>query len=153
MNRPLTLTKIIAIALFAIVVTRANAAPKTDVADIVKKITQLENDSVKAALSNSRDYLQKILTDDFIGGTGFGKWETKASMLKDMENPANKVKGMSARDIKVHVYGDSAIARYTMAYDDMYNGEHRARTVLCTDTWIKQAADWRQAASHCSLTK
>ena len=130
-----------------------NAQTKGSSSDAVTAITQLENDSVKASLGNPRQFLQKNLADDFVGGTSFGKWEVKADMLKDTENPANKTKSMSIRDLKVQGYGDTGIARYTLAYDDMHSGEHRARTVFCTDTWVKQGGAWREVASHCSQTK
>lgn len=133
--------------------TSVIAQTKGGNSDTVATITQLENESIKAYLGNPRQFLQKNIADDFVGGTSFGKWETKADMLKDTENPANKVKSMSARDMKVHAYGNTAIARYTMAYDDTYNGEHRSRTVLCTDTWVKQGSAWQQVSSHCSQTK
>ena len=131
----------------------AIAQPKGGNSETVAAITQLENESIEASLGNPRQFLQKNIADDFVGGTSFGKWETKADMLKDADNPANRVKSMSARDMKVHAYGNTAIARYTMAYDDMHDGEHRSRNVLCTDTWVKQGSAWQQVSSHCSQTK
>lgn len=122
----------------------------------VAAITKLEQDSVKASLAGgaaTRQFTERNLADEFIGGTSFGKWETKADLIKDSENPANKAKSMNLSDLKVGVYGSTAVARYRLAYDDMYNGEHRARTVLCTDTWAKQGADWKQLAAHCSQAK
>ena len=122
----------------------------------VAAITKLEQDSVKAGLAGGvalKQFTERNLADDFIGGTSFGKWETKAEIIKDAENPANKTKSMTIHDLKVGSFGSTAIARYRLAYDDMYNGEHRARTVLCTDTWAKQGTDWKQLASHCSQTK
>ena len=74
--------------------------------------------------------------------------EDAASTVLDQD-----VREMSIRDLKVRAYGNTGIARYTMAYDDVHNGEHRARTVLCTDTWLKQDGAWKQLASHCSQTK
>src|SRR3954453_10888593 len=122
----------------------------------VSAITKLEQDSVRAGLAGgaaSKQFTERNLADDFIGGTSFGKWETKAEIIKDAENPANKAKTMTIHDLKVSAYGSTAVARYRLAYDDMYNGEHRARTVLCTDTWAKQGADWKQLGSHCSQVK
>src|SRR5215831_14736506 len=119
----------------------------------VAAITRLEQESVKASLAGgaaTKQFTEKTVADDFIGGTSFGKWETKADILKDAENPANKTKSMTLSDLKVSAYGSAAVARYKLAYDDMYNGERRARTVLCTDTWTKQGSDWKQLASHCS---
>jgi len=141
------------ISVFLISACTSVAQTKGGSSDTVAKITQLENESIKASLGNPREFLQKNIADDFVGGTSFGKWETKADMLKDTEDPANKVKSMSARDMKVRAYGNAAIARYTLTYDDMYKGEHRSRSVLCTDTLIKQGSEWQQAASHCSQTK
>jgi hypothetical protein len=122
----------------------------------VAAITKLEQDSVKASLAGgaaTKQYSERTLANDFVGGTSFGKWETKADLIKDTENPANKTKSMTMNELKVSTYGTTAIARYRIAYDDMYNGEHRARTVLCTDTWVKQGADWKQLAAHCSQAK
>lgn len=130
-----------------------NAQTKMSSSDAVAAITRLENEFVKANLGNPHDFLEKNYADDFVGGTSFGKWETKADVLKDAENPANKTASMSIHHLKVQGYGDAGIARYSLAYDDMHNGEHRARTVLCTDTWHKQDGAWKQLASHCSLTK
>ncbi|HYP05420.1 MAG TPA: nuclear transport factor 2 family protein [Bryobacteraceae bacterium] len=125
-------------------------------AGAVAAITKLEQDYVKAALANGaafKDYTERHLADQFVGGSSFGRWETKADLIKDTVNPANKVKSMTMQDLKVSTHGSTAVARYRLTYDDMHNGEHRARTVLCTDTWSKQGADWKQLASHCSQTK
>jgi hypothetical protein len=124
--------------------------------DTVAAITKLEQDFVKAALAGGaalKEFNERNLADQFVGGTSFGKWETKADLLKDAPNPANKVKSMTIHDLKVNAYGSTAVARYRLAYDDIYNGERRARTVLCTDTWLKQGATWKQLATHCSQTK
>ena|SRR5579884_1287239 len=125
-------------------------------AGTVAAITRLEQDGAKASLAGgaaTKQFTERNFADDFVGGTSFGKWETKAEIIKDAENPSNTTKSMTIRDLKVSTYGNAAVARYRLAYDDMYKGEHRARTVLCTDTWTKQGADWKQVASHCSLTK
>jgi hypothetical protein len=147
---------VVSCIVFACAASMLNAQTSGSDAGAVAAITKLEQDYVKAALAGGatwKQFTQKNLADQFIGGTSFGKWETKAEMLKDAENRANKVKSMNLHDLKIGTYGSAAVARYRIAYDDMYNGEHRARTVLCTDTWVKQGADWKQMAAHCSQTK
>jgi hypothetical protein len=133
-----------------------NAQSNGGDAATVAAITRLEQDAVKASLAGgaaTKQFTERNFADDFVGGTSFGKWETKAEIIKDAENPANTTKSMTVRDLKVSTYGSAAVARYRLAYDEMYKGEHRARTVLCTDTWAKQGADWKQVASHCSQAK
>lgn len=121
--------------------------------DTVAAITTLENEQVKAMLGNQHDYIETYIADDFVGGTSFGNWETKADQVKDAADPHNKVNSMSISDLKVTAYPGTGIARYTLTYDDMMKGEHRSRTVLCTDTWISENSAWKQAASHCSVKK
>ena len=40
-------------------------------------------------------------------------------------------------DIKVRVYGDTAIATYTETYDALMNGRRAAKTIITTDTFAK----------------
>ena len=53
--------------------------------------------------------------------------------------------------MKVATFGPNvAIARYKFAYDATFNGTHRARSVICSDTWVNQSGEWKDASSHCS---
>ena len=135
------------VALVALLYSQTGTSDSATVA----AITKLENDGVKADLANDKSFVQNNTTDDYIGGTSYGTWETKASSLKDMDDTANnKMKTETLGDIKVTALGNVAIARYSVTYDSIRHGKPLARTVLCTDTWIKQGDTWKEAASHCS---
>ncbi len=119
--------------------------------DTVAAITALENEGVKADLAGDKSFIQKNATEDYVAGLSLGEWQDKGSVEKDMADPANnKTASESISDLKVTSYGNTAIARYTETYDSTRHGEHLARTVLCTDTWVKQGNAWKEAASHCS---
>ena len=130
-----------------------NAQTKSGPSEAVTAITQLENEMVKAFLGNPHQFIKKHYVDDYVEGSSFGKWDTKAEMLRSTENAANWTNSMAIRDLKVQAYGDVGIARYSEKYDEMHNGEHRARTIICTDTWMKQNGAWMSLASHCSQTQ
>src|SRR5580704_10681981 len=51
-------------------------------------------------------------------------------------------------ELKVHVYGNAAVATYKDTYDIMIMGEHRAHTIIATDTFVKTGDEWKQVASH-----
>jgi hypothetical protein len=68
--------------------------------------------------------------------------------MKDSKN--NKTNTEEISDLNVRLYGDTAIATYKSTYDTMYHGEHRARTILSTDTFVRQNGSWKQVASHSS---
>ena len=68
--------------------------------------------------------------------------------MKDNKN--NQTNSEVISDLNVRIYGDTAIATYKSTYDSGYHGEPRARTILSTDTFVKQDGLWKQVASHSS---
>ena len=117
----------------------------------VAAITQMENDSVKADTAGDPSYVEKNYADNFSGGSSWGNWETKQSILADMkDNKKNKNNNEVISDLNVRIYGDTAITTYKSTYDSLYHGEHRARTILSTDTFVRRDGSWKQVASHSS---
>jgi ketosteroid isomerase-like protein len=151
------MTKVFAVC--ALALTVAAAAPaivfcqaqKATDSEAVAAITQLEKDAIKAALANDSSFYDKTLASDFTGGTSFGTWDTKASMLADMKDAKNnKTATQNLTDLKVRVHGDLAIATYSTTYDATIHGQHQARTVLCTDALQQQSGGWKLMSNHCS---
>ena len=128
----------------------SQGAKATD-SDAVAAITKTENDFIKASLANDSSFYEKLLAGDYTGGTSRGTWDTKASLLMDMKDTKNnKTNSQSLSDLKVRVHGDLAVATYRTTYDAMIQGQHYARTVLCTDALQQQNGAWKLMANHCS---
>ena len=72
-------------------------------------------------------------------------------MSDDTKN--NKTNSEKISDLKVRVYGNAAVATYKDTYDAMIMGQHRATTVIGTDTFVKMGGEWKQVASHASTAK
>ena len=51
-------------------------------------------------------------------------------------------------ELKVRVYGNTAVATYKDTYDILIRGEHRAHTIIATDTFVEMGSAWKQVASH-----
>lgn len=141
----------LAVTMFtALAVAKKNGVPPADT-DAVATITQMENASVKADIAGDSSYVERNYADSFSGGSSWGNWETKQSILADMKDSKNnKTNSEEISDIKVQIYGNTAIATYKSTYDSTYHGEHRARTILSTDTFVRQGGSWKQVASHSS---
>jgi ketosteroid isomerase-like protein len=134
----------------ALALAKKNGVPPTET-DAVATVTQMENASVKADMAGDSSYVEKNYADSFSGGSSWGNWETKQSILADMKDSKNnKTNSEEISDIKVQIYGNTAIATYKSTYDSTYHGEHRARTILSTDTFVRQGGSWKQVASHSS---
>jgi ketosteroid isomerase-like protein len=120
-------------------------------ADATAIITEMENASVTADKAGDSSFVEKNYSESFSGGSSWGNWETKQSILADMKDSKNnKTNSEEISDLKVRLYGDTAIATYRSTYDSTYHGEHRARTILSTDTFARQDGSWKQVASHSS---
>jgi len=122
--------------------------------DTVAAITKLENDSVKADLAADTSWAEKFLADDWMACDSEGKWYTKAESLKEMaDTKNNNFKSEKLTDLKVRVYGNTAVATYKDTYDAMVQGQHRARSVASTDVWVKMGPDWKLVSSQGTTTK
>jgi|SRR5689334_1563495 len=147
-------TSFVVVAILVVAAIFAFASPKNnpaDAKDAVATITQMENDAVKADLAGDSSFYRNNYADNWTGGTSFGTWDTKQSLLRDMnDTDKNSTKSEDIKDLNVRVYSNTAIATYTTTYDSMRHGEHVARTILSTDTFIKQNGAWKQVSSHSS---
>jgi len=147
-------TLLLCVAVLAITAFTTTALGKnnsgTASVDPVAAITQMENDNVKADLAGDSSFVTKNYANNFTGGTSWGNWETKQSILADLKDGKSKTNSEQISELNVRVYGFAAVATYKSTYDMMYKGEHRARTILTTDTFIMQDGTWRLVASHSS---
>ena len=135
------------IALFAgLGVTRAQTGTN---ADAVATITNLENDAVKADLAGDTAFYQKALAEDWTRGDSDGTFYTKAEVMKLMADANDfKTNSENLSELRVRVYGGTAVATYKDTYDILFKGEHRAHTIIGTDTFVKMGGEWKQVASH-----
>jgi len=115
------------------------------------KVQQLEQEMRQAQKNNDASWYQQHLADGYVEGHSWGEWATKDEALKQMQNKAIKFTQGEISDITVSTFGsDVAVAHYKFTYDATFNGTHRARTVICSDTWINQSGAWKLASDHCS---
>ena len=135
--------------LFLLLLT-SQAAPlngRSNTDDAVEAVTKLIHDDVKASLAGDTNFVRTNYVNGYIEGTSLGTWMTKEQFL---DTSKNKVSSRNLSDLKVEVFGDTAIARFHQTYDALIEGKQHSRTTICTQTWNKQAAAWKLLASHCS---
>src|ERR1700745_48688 len=107
--------------------------------DTAQQIKELQQQSRDAQMKNDSSWAQQHLADGFVAGNSWGDWETKDDFIKDLQ---------------IATFGpNTAVSHYTFTYDAELRGTHRARTVICSDTWINDSGTWKTAATHCSMLK
>jgi hypothetical protein len=116
-----------------------------DAIDVAPQIKQLQQDSRDAQMKNDVSWAQQHLADGFLAGNSWGDWETKDEFIKDLQNKTIKWKSGSISNLKVATFGsNTAVSHYTFTYDADFKGTHRARTVICSDTWVNDSAPGRR---------
>jgi len=122
--------------------------------DVGSQIKQLQQESRDAQMKNDVSWAQQHLADGFIAGNSWGEWETRDGFIKDLQDKTIKWKSGNIGDLKVVTFGpDTAVSHYTFTYDADFKGTHRARTVICSDTWVNDSGTWKTASTHCTLVK
>jgi hypothetical protein len=120
--------------------------------DVAQQIKQLQQDAIKAQMDNDAAWAQQHLADGFVAGHSWGRWQTKDEFVKGLQNKTTKWKNGNITDVNVATFGaNTAVAHYKFTYDAEMNGTHRARSVICSDTWVNESGAWKSASTHCSL--
>ena len=107
---------------------------------------------------NAKNYLSwiSLFAVALFAGLSLTQAQTraKADFLGLMADKNNiKTNSEKLSELKVRVYGNTAVATYKDTYDILIKGEHRAHTIIATDTFVKMGNEWKQVASHGSEVK
>ena len=146
MNRKITVTLVAmcSLAMAITLVAQAGSDPSSEV-------QQLEKEMRDAQKNNDVTWYQQHLADGYVEGHSWGDWATKSEAIKQAQDKSITFTKGEISDVKVASFGpDTAIAHYKFTYDATFNGTHRARTVICSDTWLNRSGGWKLASSHCS---
>ena len=118
-----------------------------------KAILALENQWEQSQKTNNPDLLASLLADKFVDTSDEGKVRNKAESVANAR--ATKFSSVEYQDIKVTVFGDTAIAtggfkgQGTDGSGKSFNTHSR-----WTDTWVKMPdGKWQCVASHSSNIK
>jgi len=118
-----------------------------------KAVLALENQWMKSQKENNPDILAPLLADKFVDTNSAGKVRNKTEALANAR--ATKYSSVDYQDMKVTVYGDTAIAtgsfkgQGTDESGKAFNTHSR-----WTDTWVKMTdGKWQCVATHGSDIK
>ena len=122
-------------------------------APIEKAVMALEKQWLQSQKTNNPDLVAPLLADKFVDTGADGKLSTKAEMLATAKS--TKFDSVEYEDVKVTVYGDTAIATGGFkATGTDPSGKPLNEHIRWTDTWIKMpSGKWQCVASQGSTIK
>jgi len=118
-----------------------------------KAVAALEQQWLQSQKTNNPDLVAPLIADKFVGTGPDGKVTGKAELLADAK--ATKYSSMEYEDVKVTVFGDTAIVTGgSKAKGTDASGKAMDEHVRWTDTWVKMpGGKWQCVASHVSPIK
>jgi ketosteroid isomerase-like protein len=118
-----------------------------------KAVTALEQQWMQSQKTNNPDLVAPLLADKFVNTGTDGKVTGKAETLANAK--ATKYESIEYEDLKVTVFGDTAIATGgSKAKGTDESGKPLDEHVRWTDTWVKMPnGKWQCVASQGSAVK
>ena len=115
-----------------------------------KAVAALEQQWLQSQKTNNPDLVAPLIADRFVNTGLDGKVTDKAELLADAK--ATKYSSIEYEDVKVTVFGDTAIATgASKSKGTDASGKPRDEHVRWTDTWVKMpSGKWQCVASHVS---
>jgi hypothetical protein len=101
-------------------------------------------DQVYAALLKAdTTSLETLLSDDYTGIRGDGLLLTKAQEIESVKSGAIKYETNEVRDLKIRVYGHTAVTTVLTFFKGITNGKPNSGNVRTTRVWVKQMGKWK----------
>ena len=117
-----------------------------------KAVAALEQQWLQSNQTNNPDLLAPLLADKFVNTSSEGKVTGKSETLAEGKN--TKWESAEYEDLKVTVFGDTAIATGVFKGKGTRSGKPFDEHERWTDTWVKMPnGQWQCVATQATSTK
>jgi len=141
---------VLAIALLCLLsLSLAAAGQKTSKKGTVEdQIKEHEQNWAQATIKEGAAAVDQYEADDIIDTDPSGRVTDKAQDKIDLSSGDLKFQSIEVSDLKVHVYGNTAVAAGTSMTKGTYKGQDISGKYRFTDTWVKRNGKWQAVASQ-----
>ena len=100
----------------------------------------------EATTKNDLDTLASLLADDLTYVHSSAAQDTKAQYLAALKSGATRYHSIEPSDIRVRVYGDTAIVTGVAKISVTANGKPLNNSLRYTDVWVRRNNQWQMVA-------
>lgn len=115
---------------------------------VEQQLKKLEMQWDEAGVKKDAGVYDRVLADDFTLTGPNGHLVTKAQFTAELKSGEDTVSSSVLSDMKVRIYGDTAIVTYVENAKETFKGQDVSGTSRWTDTWVKREGSWQCVASH-----
>jgi ketosteroid isomerase-like protein len=142
---PRILNTFINIGVVIVMLTTIAVDAIADDAAVAREIEKLEQQLVTAIEAKDLATYQKLVAEDYVAVNAAGE-VTRAQSMETYRSGALSLPGLKIGEIKVHVYGDTAMISARTFGDRVENGKTTPNRVRYMRIWMKRAGQWRAVA-------
>ena len=112
-----------------------------------QQLIQMECDLAHAVLCSDVAVMDRYTADDFAGVDQAGREINKAQILARFQTPSAVIESIRHDDIKVRVFGDSAVATARTVVKGKAAGQEFSGEYPYMRVWIKRNGRWQAVAA------
>ena len=112
------------------------------------QIKNHEHNWAQATVKEGAAAVDQYEPDDIITTDPSGRVTDKAQDKLDLSSGDFKIQSQELSDLKVHIYGNTAVAAGTNTVKGTYKGQDIGGKYRFTDTWVKRNGKWQVVASQ-----
>jgi ketosteroid isomerase-like protein len=132
--------------LLSVSLTSGQEASKTISAE--DRIKQHEQNWAQATIKEGAAAVDQYEADDIITTDPSGRVTDKAQDKMDLSSGDFKIQSEELSELKVHIYGNAAVAVGTNSLRGTYKGQDISGKYRFTDTWVERNGKWQAVASQ-----
>jgi ketosteroid isomerase-like protein len=141
--------KVFAIALVCLLsLSLAVGQQASKTSTVEDQIKEREKNWAKATIKEGPAAVDQYEADDIIDTDPSGRVTDKAQDKTDLSSGDLKFQSIEVSDLKVHIYGNTAVAGGTSTINGTYKGQDISGRYRFTDTWVKRNGKWQAVASQ-----
>jgi uncharacterized protein (TIGR02246 family) len=141
----------LSLALCAAVTVQAEQPKADSDAAISQTLQAIEQDWLNAEKNHDAAAFERLVADDWIAITPDGKSQTKAERAAEIKTAHTT--SATLGDMKVRVFGDTAVVTGTDDEITMEDGKKSSDHYVWTDVFVKRNGKWLAVASQTALIK
>jgi len=149
MIRRILLIPLLLIAFVGIAQAKENAESSAD-AVAKKEVLKLENEENQAFLNRDTKILNRLYSNTLAWTRPNGEFLNKEQVLGNLRSGKTKCASIKHHDVRVRIYGNTAILTGTSTTDLTYEGKPANRFRWFGEIWVKQNGRWQLVARQVS---
>ena len=121
---------------------------KSEKNSVEKVLIQMEHEWSEADVHKDAAALNRILAEDWTGIDFEGAVLSKAQALRGIRSDSASLESTVLRDMKVRVYGNTAIVTGSDTEKGEYHGQDSSGKYLWTDVFVRRNGRWQAVSSQ-----